>query len=399
LEGHPVSAFFGKTETRGLTWDDVFGRSPGSVGVSFAGRHDAALAVVPVYAAVSLIADQFSVLPISCYQGGLLNSTKIKSPGFIDNPNPAITPMDWRYQLAVSLKLRGNAYGYITGSGEPQNIIWIHPDRVQVNERGGEIPEYVIGGKPEHLWQHGGRILHVREFIQPGSVKGLSPIAQFRSTFETSAAASKFGLDYFNNSANPSGLLKSKGKLKPGQAAEAKDIFIASSKGHEPVVLDSEWDWQSLAIQPEEAQFLATIKASATMVAAIFRVQPEDIGGESGNSKTYSNREMDQELFNVRTLLPLTTRVELALRVLLPDGQFVKFNMDALSRPNLIDRSKANTENLRNGSKTLAQVRKQEDEPPLTEAEVAFWQANYQTQKSAAESISEAVSTSITKES
>lgn len=161
-----------------------------------------------------------------------------------------------------------------------------------------------------------------------------------------------------------------------------------STRKSEPAVLDVNWEWQKLTISPDEAQFLQTIKATATQIAAIFRVSPEDIGGEAGNSRTYSNREMDQDVFNVRTLLPLTTRVELALKALLSPGQFVKFNMDVLNRPSLMDRSKAYSENLKNGSQTLPEVRKKENRPPLTPQQIADWQAWYATSKSESESTS-----------
>ncbi|MEB0001609.1 phage portal protein [Cryobacterium sp. 10I1] len=392
-----MSVFFGKGEGRSVGWSDVFGTSShGSF--SLGGLHDQALRVIPVYAAVSLIADQFAMLPFATYRGGLQASQQIATPQFLVKPDPRISVFDWKYQLAVSLKLRGNAYGYLTGSSiRPSGVLWIHPDHITVNETSG-TPIYNFYGAQETNWQHGGRIIHLREFVQAGSVKGLSPIAMFRATFETSAYAMKYGNEWFKNSAIPSGILRNeKTQLKPGAAAEAKALFMASTQHKEPVVLDTNWTWQQVSIAPEEAQFLQTIKATATQIAAIFRVSPEDIGGESGNSRTYGNRESDQQVFNIRTLLPLVTRVEEALNEILPNPQFIKFDLEVLSRPNMLERARANTEKLKNGTRTLAEARKGEDAAPLTEAEVEFWHKYYLTTYGERAAATESTTTSIAK--
>ena len=130
----------------------------------------------------------------------------------------------------------------------------------------------------------------------------------------------------------------------------------------------------------------------------IFRVPPEDIGGEAASSRTYGNREADAERFNVRKMLPHVTRYEGAINELLPDGQFVKLAMDALTRPNTLDRSRNTTEQLRNGTLTLAEARALEDRAPLTEQQIEEWQQWYSTTKSESESLAESISTAITKE-
>ena len=86
-------------------------------------------------------------------------------------------------------------------------------------------------------------------------------------------------------------------------------------------------------------------------------------------------------------MLPHCTRYEEAMAELMEPDQYVKCAMDALARPSLLDRSRANTENLRNGTLTLPEARALEDRPPLTEQEIAQWQAWYQTNRTAAEGI------------
>lgn len=386
-----MSLFF----RRDLDWGDVY---PGWSGAAFSGGTPKPLRLVPVYAAVSQIADLFSTLPQHRYKGEAGRRAKLGLPQWLVKPDPRVDVFAWRYQFVTSLKLRGNAYGLVLGdTRNPVGVRWLHPDAVRVDESDPTGPRYYVNGASEPLTRHsqGGQIVHVAEFVQPGSVVGLSPIAQFKQVFDTATYALSYGREWFEKSAVPSALLTAKRTLKPGQAREAKQMFREAVADGGPVTLDSEWDYTKLTVTPDEAQFLQTIKASATLIANIFRVPPEDIGGEAGNSRTYGNREADAERFNVRTMLPLVTRYELALSELLPEPEFIKLNLDALTRPNLLERSRANTENLRNGTLTLAEARANEDRPMLTAEEIEQWQQWYATTKSESESYTESIANSV----
>ncbi|MER3389978.1 MAG: phage portal protein [Microcella sp.] len=380
-----MSLFF----KRDLDWDDVY--AGWTTGSSFSSaRNVKALRLVAVYAAVSLIADLFSTLPQSRYREDAGRHTKLPLPEWLAKPDPRISLFSWRYQFVTSLKLRGNAYGLVMdgSGGKPVGVRWLHPDSVRVDELDPTGPRYYVAGRAEPLtlYSQGGQIIHVPEFVQPGSVVGLSPIEQFRKVFETAEYAVDYGHDWFETSAIPKALLMAKRSLKPGQAAEAKTLFRSAVADGGPVTLDMDWDYKQLTIAPNESQFLETIKASSTLIANIFRVSPEDIGGETGSSKTYGNRQDDFERFNVRTMLPTVVRYELAMKALLPEQEFIKANLDALVRPNLLERSRANTENLKNGTLTLAEARGNEDRPMLTPEEVEFWHEHYLTTNSVSES-------------
>ncbi|MDY7528459.1 MULTISPECIES: phage portal protein [unclassified Cryobacterium] len=358
---------------------------------------DNALRVIPVYAAVSLIADLLASLNVAVYASAGAGRKRVEPPAWFLRPDPRISRFDWLHQLAVSLLLRGNAYGIVhkNAFGISQ-VIWQHPDTVTVDEA-GHWPQYWVGSFNTTLYEQGGQMLHIRAFVSPGSVKGLSPIGTFRARFETWMDAAGYGADWFKNSAVPASILQNKtGNLKPGQAEEVKAKWKASTTKREPVVLDQHWDWTKVSVTPEEAQFLQTIKATASQIATIFRVDPEDVGGETAGSLTYSTRESNQTRFNIRTLTPWTVRFKNGLDPLFPAGQSVTFDLDALARPNLLELRRANTEALHSGERTLAEIRAEGDREMLTEQEVADWQAWYATRRSASESTSESTSTSAT---
>lgn len=341
----------------------------------------AALRLAPVYAATSYIADTFSILPLSAYTTRSGNRVKLDpQPQLVLNPHvhSIFTRVEWLHQGITSWLLRGNAYGVITdldAGGIPSQIAWLHPDSVRVDET-KPIPEYWHGDKRLNL----DTLIHIPWYPQPGSIVGLSPISLFRQQIETGNAAVGWGHNYFQAGSVPSGHLKyGAGPLDPEQSAAVKARFKEAVRGNDFFVSGNDWEWQSLSIKPDEAQFLQTIKASANLIAAIYRVPPEEIGGEATvGSLTYNTVEMAQIKFHTRTLQPIFTRWEAHLNRLLPNRQYVKFNADALIRADSKARAETHEINIRTGIETLDEGRALEDKAPMTAAELAAWKDMHQ---------------------
>lgn len=394
----------GKAEQRDIGAEDVYGEDFAKAHLDVAGEK--ALRLIPVFAAIALVADSIAVLPIAVYRKLTTAREARPTPDWLRVPDRRITRYDWIFQALACLLLRGNAYGLVVRvNGRTDQILWIHPSHVFVDET-GPTPWYYLHGDPQpHLaTTMGGDLLHVRAFMLPGSVVGLSPIGLFRVQFETARAAMEYGHDWFENSAVPSGILKNENAtLSPEQTAEAKRMWQRSVRKGEPVALDKHWSWTQVSLSASESQFLETIKATTGQIAAIFRVDPQDIGGEATNSMTYSTVEGNQRKYNIRTAMSWVVRLEEALRsVMALDGATehdeAKFNLDALARPNTLERVKATSEELRNGTLTLPEARIREDRPPLTAAEIEQWQQWFATTKSQSESDATSTSVSTTQE-
>ncbi|WP_313812372.1 phage portal protein [Glutamicibacter sp.] len=348
-------------------------------GKGFDGSMKGALRLVPVYAATSLIADSIAIMPVSEYEStrGTKQKATQQSELLLDpHPVPTMGRIEWLAQFATSFLLRGNAYGLITtldGAGRPSKIAWLHPDHVQVDES-GSLPVYRYKGDQLDP----ATVVHIPWYLLPGSVVGLSPIGQFKRVIETGELAESYGKDWFDNGSTPSGHLKyNQSSLKDADAAKVKARFKAAVKGNDLFVSGNDWEWEALSVKPDEAQFLETIKATANQIAAIFRVDPSDVGGESGNSLTYSTLEMNQIKFQTRALQPIFTRLEHHLSRLLPDYHYVKFNPDALVRTDIKTRMEVTRIGLETGMLLQDEGREQEDRPTLTEQQKAEWQKYY----------------------
>lgn len=370
-----MSLFFRGAEQRAITTDDV----PWSHGGAslLPNTAEQALRLIPVYAAVSSIADSIATLPLKAYRDtGTGPQLANPQPPLITAPCVTGTRVDWIVQAIASLLLRGNAYGLIVDHDRafwPKKIQWLNPAAITVDE-----------SSTPPVYRHNGRvvpnevIVHVPAFVLPGSIVGLSPVSLFRLQITKGLTAEKYANDFFDRGIMPPGVLKNTAKtLGPGEAEIAKRRFKASVEGRDIFVTGSDWSWDALTIPKDDAVFLETIKATATQIAAIYRVAPEDIGGQTASSLTYQTLEMNEIKRAQRTLLPWTARLEAVLRTLLPGDLYAKFNLDATARADLKSRMEAHEIALRNGIETNDEARAKEERPPLTDEQKSDWLTYY----------------------
>ncbi len=339
-----------------------------------------ALRLTPLYAATGMIADSIAIMPMAAYEttnGRKQRLTPQPALMYSPHPNPVFTRVEWLHQFATCFLLRGNAYGLVTAvdsTGTPSKVHWMNPDRVDVDETSSHLPKYFYNGQLLDL----ATVLHIPWYPAPGSICGLSPIGQFKMQIETGYAAAKYGNDWFRNGTMPSGHLKyGAGPLDQTQSAIVKSQFKEAVADNDVFVSGNDWDWTAMSVKPDEAQFLDTMKATANHFAAIYRVDPEDIGGQASSSMTYSTLEMNQIKYQTRALQPIFTRLEHHLARLLPAYQYVKFNPDALVRTDTKTRAEVHEINLRTAMETQREGRELEDRPPLTPQEQAEWLTFY----------------------
>lgn len=364
-------------EARAITRADV----PWGKGGDLAGSSmTSALRLIPVYAAVRIIADALSTLPVFAYREAAGVGVRLpQQPMLLRSPGVGeMTRVTWMFQAAASLLLRGNAYGHVVtlaDNGWPATVVWLHPDEVTVDES-GPLPVYRYRGKDLDPLM----LIHIPAFVLPGSIVGLTPIGLFRTQISTGLRAHKFADDWYANGVAPTGKLRNSAKeLLPAEAELVKARFKAAVKDRDLFVTGSDWDYEALTISAADSQFLESIEATATQIAAIFGVPPEEIGGQAGSSLTYSTVEMNGVRFNTRTLLPWVRRFEESLTQQLPAKQYVKFNLDAFARADLMTRMNAHQVALVNGLETLDEARALEDKAPLTPAELEQWQSLFGT--------------------
>lgn len=353
-------------EKRGVTFESVWGSNGPAGGQQKPVTMESSLALGAVNAATSLIADTISTFPLESFRTikGVVKPMD-PEPSLVANPSVYGTRIDWVHRCVISMLLRGNAFGLITqrdSFGYPLQIEWLHPDEVSIRtDRTDAKAQWFWRGKPLNTED----FVHIPMNVMPGRVLGISPIRVFANTINTSLAAGRFGLEYFQNGTVPAGMLKTSKRLQPGEADTLQERWRKQARGRGTPVMDSDLEYQQISIAPEESQFLATIKANATTIATIYHLPPEMVGGDSAKSITYTNVDGWPITVARFAIGPYLSRIELALSGLLPRPQSLKFNMDAFQRPDMAARYASYHLALTDGWMKVDEVRQYEGMTPV----------------------------------
>ncbi|MFH8668814.1 phage portal protein [Streptomyces anulatus] len=329
-----------------------------------------AVALIPLFACVRILADSIASLPVQTYRrnGG---SREILTfvPSLLFAPAARDNLFEWLHKAVVSLALRGNAYGLVTARddfGFPTSIEWLNPDEVWVDELRPALPVFYWQGQEVPREQ----IVHIPWVVMPGRVVGLSPVQVFARTIGVGLSATEYGLSWFDNGGTPPAVMKNSAKaINPDEAEEISDRLAARVRARKPLVYGSDWDFTALQVNPEESQFIETMRLNASQIAAIYGVPPEMVGGDSGGSMTYANVEQSAINFVQFTLRPWLARLEAKLSALMPGREFVKFNVDSMIRVDLQTRYQAHHQALEDGWRNRDEIRALEDLSPLPDGQ------------------------------
>jgi HK97 family phage portal protein len=335
---------------------------------------EASLQKVAIWASVTLLAGTAAMLPLDIYAGeGAAKRERPKPRWLLDPAGDGNGLEDWIQQLMFSWLLRGNAYALVGDRdprlGTPTQLVLQHPDEVAVwlDAKDGRPRYRILGREVEQ-----GQVWHRRVYPVPGRVKGMSPIAHQALTIGVGIAAMRFGAQWFEEGAHPTGILSSDKNLDQAQAATAKQRFVAAIQGRrEPVVLGQGWQYKAIQLNPNESQFLETNNFTAAECCRIYGPGiAEILGYETGGAMTYQNIEHRNLQLLIYALDPWLTRLERLFTELLPRPQYVKVNRGALLRTDILTRYRAHQIAIRNKIATPDEVRELEDRPPLTDEQI-----------------------------
>lgn len=352
-----MSLFFRSAEKRAVTSIAGWGRGDDVV---LGSSMTSSLSVVPVFAACRLISDSIATLPLQAFRKSGGERQPIPLPAVFDKE----TRIEWIQQALMSLLLHGNAYGWVVsrdGAGLPQTVVWLNPERVQVDDSG-----------PLPIFRHDGReipsvdLKHIPAYSIPGTVKGVSPIRACSMLGQTGAATQKMMRDWFNGRGIPGVTAQNSEKtLTPTEADAVAERIGAKMRTGKPFVHGKDWDIEILSMPALDAGFVESAKLNATQVASIYGIPPEMIGGETGSSLTYSTVELNMINFATFTLRPWLAKLEQEFSSWIHQPRFVKFNVDAMIRVDTKTRYEVHKISREIGLDNIDELRTLEDKSPL----------------------------------
>lgn len=357
-----MSLFFGKRGEQRSTWVD-FGGTSWEVGSRRTVSPDNAPKLAAVFAAQRHIVDYISSLPVNAYRRNEQNNRlRVGVPALLATPNgegrsglPA-----WMSQAVLGL-INGNAVGWITSIddyGLPTDVKWLHWTDWHFDEQG---KQWSVKGDPVPT----SRILHIPWIVPPGKTLGLSPIEHFAAVIMSGMSAQDYS-DIARGGGIPPSILKNTQRvLDADQAEQVKKRAKASFSKSEPFVTGSDWEMSPVAIPPNHAQFVETLKLTSNLVAAIYGIDPTEVAGTPGGSLTY-NTEEAREIRRAADMYPYISRLENAFARVLPDQQYVTFDVDARMRVDQKTRTSVIGDKISDGRLSVNEARALEDRPPVS---------------------------------
>jgi HK97 family phage portal protein len=266
------------------------------------------------------------------------------------------------------LLLDGNAFIHIVRNrGDIVALVVIDPMRVLVRRNAEHQVEYAL--KDTNVVFSREDVLHITEMRKPGALRGISRIDQLKEALGLTAALDDFAARFFGQGSTTSGIIEVPGSLTREQAKDLIDAFEEGHRGlsqaHRPGVLFGGAAFKKTGVDPNEAQMLESRRQQVEEVAKAFRVPLHMLSTAIPGAMSYASVEQNAIQFATYTIRPYVAKIENALTTLLPNGVFVKFNMDSILRGDIQTRFSAYSTGTQAGFLSVNDIRRIEDLSPV----------------------------------
>ena len=330
----------------------------------------AAMKIGVVYAAVRLIADTVSTLPLDAYVRR--NGERVPfrpKPEWIDYPeaDPTVGRSDFYQTVLMSVLLAGNSYTRVLRDTDGSVIALsnLDPTRVTPRRNNRGFIEFVFDNK---IVIPGEDMIHITDMRKAGDIQGQSRIDQLKDVLGISRALDEWSARYFGQGTVSSGIISYPGDMTAEQADRLKEQFEKNSRGmrnaHRPNILTGGAKYERMSDDAAQAQLVEAKKFAVEEVARIFKIQPSMLGSQVPGARAYASQEQDSVSFVTITLRPLIYKLEEAFgRLLRPldPSAFLRFNMEGLLRGDIQSRYAAYSQGVQAGFLSINDIRRLED--------------------------------------
>jgi len=349
----------------------------------------AAIGYSATWACVNLIAGTAASLTPSVLQkqGGVMIERNDHPLWWLLRADPNAEQDDfefWEFMFA-SVELHGNAFAPIdrrTG-GAIVALTPVPPQAMQVSRDRQGLRRYrwTVDGEQNEVGE--ADMLHIRGF-GGGPLGGASTLSVCRRAFAGAVAADAAAKALFDNGARPSGILSTDARLTGDQRnsleGKLQEKFVGSINAGRPMLLDGGVKWETLTIDPVDAQMLESRKFSGEEICRIFGVPPAMVGYGDKASNWGTGKEVDVLGFIKFALRKRLRRFERALtkqlltRVERQQGLKIEFGLEGLLRGDSQARAEFYQVMVRLGLMTRNEARALENLPPIPGGDVAMVQ-------------------------
>jgi HK97 family phage portal protein len=284
-------------------------------------------------ACVRLLADDISSLPADVFVKQDRASLPMPAPSWMVSPTGRPTDLFLSYvsDWVTSLGTDGNAFTLCLPSVfDPQYLEVLDPQRVDIVNEEGTIYYRVNGEK-----RTSANILHVPWVRLPGEVRAINPVQASRDSIGLELAARKWAGAFFRNGGTLGGIVEVPAGAVVDQD-QLREQFEARHRGEDnwwrPGVLTGGAKYDDHALKPAEADLAPLWNHVLEEAARVYHIPPHLLSSQDPGAAARASVEERGIGYVRHAVRPFTTRFEKAHSLLLPGGQFIKLNMNALMR-------------------------------------------------------------------
>lgn len=327
-----------------------------------------------IYACVNVLSDDIAKLPVKTYKK-TNGKVERKTNHAVDNimskkPNKYMTPSVFKKLMMVDVLNGGNFYGLIEfdKDGEVVQLIPIAASEiVPVKDNKGNLWYQRSSNGVQQLlydWE----VIHIRGYTTDG-INGRSPVRVIADSAESNKAAVNMNKELMEKGGTPKGILHVPGKLGVEAKERAKDEWVRVNGQDAIAIIDSGLEYQQLAMNQRDMQFIEAQKYNQQKIAAIYKMPLHKINNL--DHATFSNIEHQSIDYVKNTLQPWIVQIEEEFNNKLfttseqKRGYYIKFNLDSELRGDAESRAKVQEVKIRNGVLAINEARGQDELSPF----------------------------------
>ena len=292
-----------------------------------------------------------------------------------DEMHPMFNTYQWSRLVVLNLDTDGDHFSIInreSGSrgGRVTSLYPLDPRQVSVSWLYGSDSVQPIG-RQYTVNTHNGQqkvftddqILHIPGLGFNG-LRGKSVLQAAAESLGTSMAAELYAGKLYGNGALMSGILSTDKRLEEEKADAIKDRWRAKVGGlrnaGDTVVLDSGLTFESMTINPVDAQFIQTRNFGIDEVARWFGVATRYLYKTGDAASVKQQAEQDNSEFALHSLEGITRNIEAALNRIVPSRLAADYDLSRYDRGDTKTRSGAHLLARKSQYMTINEIRQRE---------------------------------------
>ena len=362
-------------EERAISFQSIWGAGDSLAWQSDSGASvtgDSSFGIAAFYAAVNLISGTISTLPVDCYYRDNGNRRPLRpKPSWVDRPDVDLVGQAHWQQVVISLLVWGNAYVRIFRDKktlEIVNLVVLDPMLVDV-KRSPVTNRKVFSYQGEEGKQlTSDEVLHITDVLLPGAIKGKGRIEALKENVGLGLALQSFAARFFGGGTQTSGIIEFPGSLSREQAKSLVEGFDSAHRGyrraHKTGILSGGAKYIQTSTPNNANQFLESREFAVLDIARAFQIPPHMLGVVNGTQSRASVEQLAID-FVTHTLRPHIEKIERAYSGLLPEGRFIKFNIDGLIRADFSTRMQGYSIGIQGGWLSINDIHRLEEMTPV----------------------------------